>query len=120
MYTAQDAEEWLRENNIQFFRTGSRVVCDPPVMDTDADIVAYDPVGKLNMRSWMEATTDDEYDGAVRTFRKGEVNLIVAGEADDFKRWQIATRIAKSLNLTDKTQRIALFQGVLYDNWSMF
>lgn len=120
MYTEQDAEAWLRNNNVRFFRTGSRVICTPPVMDTDADIVVYDPTGALSLRNWTEATTDSDYDGGVRTFRLGEVNLIVVDEEDDFKRWQVATQIASRMNLKSKPERIALFQGVLYDNWSMW
>lgn len=120
MYTAEDAKNWLLENNLPFFATGSRVVCDPPVMDTDVDIVVYDEIGRLSMRSWAEATTDSDYGGGVRTFRQGEVNLIITDDADVFKRWKIATQIAKRLNLKSKPERIALFQGVLYNNWSMW
>jgi hypothetical protein len=120
MYTEHAAEAWLREKNVRFFKTGSRVICTPPVMDTDADIVVHDPQGVLPLRNWTEATTDSEYDGGTRTFRLGEVNLIVVKEEDDFKRWGVATQIASRMNLKSKPERIALFQGVLYDNWDMW
>ena len=120
MYTEQDAEAWLLANGLPFFKTGSRAICNPPVMDTDADFVVLDQTGILNLRNWAEATTDSEYEGGTRTFRLGEVNLIVVEWEEDFNRWKIATQIATRLNLTSKPERIALFQGVLYDNWSMF
>lgn len=120
MYTAKDAEDWLLNSGIPFFKTGSRVICNPPVMETDADFVVLDQAGVLNLRSWAEATTDSEYDGGTHTFRLGEVNLIVVDDGDDFKRWKVATQIATRLNLTSKPERIALFQGVLYDNWSLW
>lgn len=120
MYTELDAEAWLLGLEVRYFKTGSRVICIPPVMDTDADIVVYDPHGVLPLRNWTEATTDSNYDDGVRTFRLGEVNLIVVTEEDDFKRWKVATQIASRMNLKSKPERIALFQGVLYNNWSMW
>jgi len=121
-YSQKTATEWMVNNGLQHFMTGSREICNPPVMDTDVDFVI------LNLGSptlieddgWVETTGSDEsYDHQLnfRTFRSGEVNLIVVDNYVDFTKWRVATAAAKALNLRDKQARIALFQGVLYDNW---
>ena len=52
-----------------------------------------------------------------RTYRRGEVNLIVVDTYTEFRKWRVATAAAKQMNLVKKQDRIDLFQGVLYGNW---
>ena len=121
-YTEATAKEWLKNMKLPNFRTGSREVCNPPVMDTDVDFVVLYKGSPMDIEDagWMDTTGSDEAYGhslTFRTYRSGEVNLIVVGEDIEFTKWLIATVAAKALNMRDKHQRIELFQGVLYGNW---
>lgn len=54
------------------------------------------------------------------SWRRGDLNLIVTANAAFADRHRAATHVAKHLNLRDKTDRIALFQAVLYANkWDL-
>jgi len=103
--------------------TGSRYICDPPVMDTDIDYVCYCNGTvyqvKLFLDGWTLTNQDDEgkYEGTERwfdTYRKDEYNLIITQNFDFFCRFTHATYVAKQRNLTNKQDRIALFQEILY------
>ena len=107
---------------------GSRVTCDPPPTDTDQDylVVVPDESGKVgrvvdilheNGFAWEGS---EHYQMAADTFmswRKGDVNLIVTRNPEFARRHKLATAICKRLNLMRKADRIAVFQGVLYDNF---
>ena len=104
---------------VPFFRTGSREICSPPPMDTDADFVVLS-LKKIDFqKNGFSLTTDDEYEGGshFETYRRGDVNLVVVHNWTDFKKWKVATAAAKQMNIKSKQKRIQLFQGVLYDNW---
>lgn len=119
-YTEQDAKRYLSAANLKHFMTGSRVICSPPVLNTDADFVVLDNKG-INWEGlgFKMNSHPEEYEGAddVTMYRRGEVNLIVTHEPAVFVRWKVATAAATQMNILDKKQRIALFQGVLYGNW---
>lgn len=119
-YDELSAIEFLQGNNLPYIKTGSRVICDPPVMDTDIDIVVLDLRGFPFEEHGFECTNmSDEYDETkFDTYRQGEVNLIVVNDWGQFKAWRVATESAKSMNLKNKDERISHFQGVLYGNWS--
>jgi hypothetical protein len=100
------------------YATGSRVICDPPVLDTDEDYVVLTKFGTLKTLledGYVRTSAEHDYDitGFV-AFRKGNVNLIATDKADFYHSFVNATRLAKALNLRDKKHRIALFQAVLY------
>lgn len=121
-YTEKTAKEWLSEKKLAHFRTGSREICNPPVMNTDVDFVVLHKRSPMDIEDagWLNTTgTDESYGTSMtfRTYRSGCVNLIVVNTNVDFTKWHIATVAAKALNMTEKRQRIALFQGVLYGNW---
>lgn len=123
-YTETTAKEWLTNMKLPNFRTGSREVCNPPVMDTDVDFVVLYQGSPMDIEDagWMDTTGSNESYGhslTFSTYRSGEVNLIVVGECIEFTKWSIATVIAKAVNMRDKHQRIKLFQGVLYANWEV-
>lgn len=120
-YTEKMATDWLSQRGFPFLRTGSREICDPPVMDTDVDFVVLDVDDFPFERAGWRATGEQEGYGAdsssFATFRSGEVNLIVVRNRTDFWKWRVATAAAKQLNIMNKNERQALFQGVLYGNW---
>lgn len=104
---------------LEFIPTGSREICDPPPMDTDYDIVClveslssiYDnnPV----LLSWSMNSNIEVYDiedASFIAFRKGEINLILVDDPVFFKKWKIATDIARHNPVFyEKDIRIAMF-----------
>ena len=98
--------------------TGSRVMCNPPVLDTDLDVVLLVTDGDAVLaieRQGYTLTTDAAYGVDLNgfcTFRKGDVNLIVTSNAAEFRSWAVATRWCTELNLQSKTDRAAFFDIV--------
>lgn len=123
-YMEFDAVYMLDGMGIKYLRTGSREICDPPVMDTDVDIVALDVKHELGSAlrkcGYKQTTpTQEGYDETdFITYRNGEVNLIVVHDKGSFSAWIAATAAAKQLNIKSKKERVRLFQGVLYGNWN--
>jgi hypothetical protein len=109
----------LTANTQRFAATGSRVICDPPPMDTDEDYVclAHPSTEGALVTAGFEASIDPEMYEDLPDFipyRCGEFNVIVTESEDFYERFVQATEEAKRLNLTEKSDRIALFQRVLY------
>lgn len=98
--------------------TGSRYICNPPVMDTDNDTVIlvngyYNWEEMLSNEGWEDCGIDyDSIDGDFRAYRKGEENYIVTEDEDFFFSYVKATEGAKALNLLNKEDRIKLFAAV--------
>ena len=108
-----------------YFPTGSRVICNPPILNTDEDWVALVRDGEA-LRGIKKYLIADEWEQCGRdyeigpfnnknnnrfvSFRKGEVNLIITDSAVTYDRYKVATRIATRLNLFNKEDRVALFQ----------
>lgn len=97
--------------------TGSTVICDPPPDGTDVDFVVLEKT-KLGLGLEWQCGTEynNEYPPQFRSYRRGNVNLIVTGDEEFYNRFIAATHVAKRLNLLKKVDRIALFQAVLYGN----
>lgn len=122
--------------------TGSRYICDPPVMDTDEDlIVLFDDTGgqRINRGNRLEiqAVNDRPYEreiavfksvgfemtkdvklyhkGDFLTYRRGHYNLITCTDPDYYYLWVKATQLAKERNILDKEERIKLFKQILGD-----
>jgi hypothetical protein len=109
---------------LKWHPTGSNYICDPPVLDTDVDfilLVDYEVLTSLEKLGYFNTSEDtmEDYpdDDGFTTYRRANVNLIVIEDAVIYGRLVTATEIAKRLNLTDKQERIDLFQGVLYGNY---
>lgn len=100
--------------------TGSRVICDPPVLDTDEDVVvlshydspeeAWDIAQDLGFNPSTTVYGDKD---TFRCYRRGNVNLIIVYYEEDFERWVAATVLAKRFNLLKKEDRCALFAYVV-------
>lgn len=106
--------------------TGSRVICNPPPTDTDQDFVVL-------VRDMQEAETylmgvaDAVVEGSrpedprnntspFLSIRILDLNFIITSDQQFFNQFQLATAVAKRLNLLDKADRIVLFQAILYGN----
>lgn len=127
--------KWIEENfeNVidsipcnDAVETGSRYICDPPVMDTDEDWI-LDCSGEGQMKKaeralksygfFVKAMADDNYDDISENFTSynlGHINFILCNNRPFFQKFVLATELAKDLNLVKKDDRIKLFQGVLY------
>lgn len=115
--------EYVKEEGMKFedtvidsHKTGSRYICNPPVLDTDDDTVIlvngyYDYHSMLVNDGW-EATADYDGTGHFYSFRKGDQNYIVTESPRFFNAYVVATETAKALNLLKKEDRIKLFQTV--------
>lgn len=107
---------------------GSRVTCDPAPKNTDRDILVllrsyidFHSFSAALLFDWTASGSDvfdpkdpDNWD--FTSYRRGEVNLIVTKKAEFYDRFLAATSVAKRLNLLRKSDRIDLFQAVLYGN----
>lgn len=106
-------------------QTGSSVICNPPVLDTDRDYICcvtsfkeakvlLDKVG-FKASTHDEAEYDIQEDGLFICYRKDDINLILTEDIDFYLKWCRATDLATKLNLLAKEQRITLFKYILYD-----
>ena len=100
--------------------TGSKVICEPPVMDTDEDWIVWVKEEGFSHSSLLNAgfVPDGEnyHDGHFTSYRKGELNLILIEDKQVYSAYCRATDTAKSLNIRDKADRITLFD--LYRKYS--
>lgn len=97
--------------------TGSVVICDPPVKDTDIDIVfEYDAATswKLQNEDGFVVSDHAEYpnNNIKACYRKGNINLIAVDDTFTLRLWEKATRLARIMNLKEKHQRVILFQFI--------
>jgi hypothetical protein len=103
--------------------TGSRVICNPPPMDTDEDfLVKLKPNVSLKFFEQQmqfegfEGSSGDMYDLDETIFvslRKEEANLIVTTDQEFFDKMVVATAVAKRLNVMKKSDRIMLFNAIV-------
>ena len=102
---------------------GSRVTCDPPPEDTDEDylILSNSPAetgASLEKNGFKQDGSPEFYtgndNGGFRSYRRGNLNVIVTGSTEFFELFMTATALAKRFNLLAKDDRIALFQAILY------
>lgn len=123
----KDWREWFVQNGADITPVGSRVTCDPPVMDTDEDYLIL--TTEKVLQKWLAESLslgfdlDDRSkhyrveDNDFNSWRGSEnINLIVTASRCFYDRFVCASSIAKELNLHSKADRIMLFQGVLYGN----
>jgi len=99
-------------------------------MDTDEDWLCYLPPGDfaifeevLIMGFACEFGGSQIHAGgcligepnSFQSYTLGEINVIATASEEFFEKFMHATAEAKRLNLLDKSDRIALFQKILYD-----
>jgi hypothetical protein len=106
---------------------GSRVTCQPPPMDTDADWLVLVEPG--NLTKFINTLLDEGYElggshpgnevclpaeSGFSSFKKGIVNIILTEDLVFYTKFLAATHLAARFNLLKKEDRVALFQAVLY------
>lgn len=95
--------------------TGSRVTKDGWTDESDWDYVVYDPDHKLQdvykqIDGWVLGS--DAGHGEFASIRKYDVNLILVGQEEIWKKYIIATNLIKALNSRTKEERIKVFDSV--------
>lgn len=100
---------------------GSRVTCNPPPTDTDADYLVFikeqDRSAVVNILDIECDSSSDVYDptdtsGERRSYRFGEVNIILTADVVFYNRFMAASDLAKRFNLLEKQDRIDLFRAI--------
>jgi len=117
---------------LDWFITGSRVICNPSPTNTDLDICVLvkknkhvDPTYYLvaeipflpirNTTDTWELSSDNRYpDDKFISLRKGEYNLIVMHDKQLFKRWRLATKVCKIINPLYKSYRVQIFESITH------
>lgn len=113
----KEIRELVGEDN--FCLTGSRIVCNPPILHTDLDIVLYDGskvLQNLLQKHGFKLSTPGSEDYENFTCYRSpnsDVNFIIIEDSYEFQKWIVATRLAKAMNLRVKSQRCLLFQYVV-------
>lgn len=118
---------------LHVYRSGSSVICDPPVTTTDVDLLILvsdleeTGIAFIKWENCLEEFVSGSdkidksgyiaeiLDGArFSAFRMGKLNVIITDDQALHIRSVAATLLAKELNLQDKQERIALFRAVKF------
>lgn len=102
---------------LQLCPTGSKYICEPPVMTTDEDYYGLTlnrqtTVDSLLADGWELCTDNDYQDDAFTALRKGSYNLILLFTYEDWLLHYQTTELAKRFNLVKKQDRIDFFELV--------
>lgn len=107
----------LEEHCIEFRYVGSRDCCNPPVLDTDIDILYL----VASREQFISICEDIGFKrggsrtpkGQFSSLRCGIVNLIVTADHSYYEKFLIAHSIAKRLNILNKDDRVDVFRAVV-------
>lgn len=96
------------------FPTGSNYICDPPVLDTDIDVMywvkdLYETDKYLLKNGWTLCGNEEYNNTGWKAYRNGKYNAIVTPVYEHYIKFYAATELAKKMNLLDKEERIELF-----------
>jgi len=111
-------EAVLQDCAIKSHPTGSRYICNPPVLTTDKDTIILvdgfsDYFRLLDEEGWDRADNEYSIDGYFTSWRKDEENYIVIEDEKYYDASVVATEAAKALNLLKKEDRITLFESII-------
>jgi hypothetical protein len=124
-----DLIEYLKGAVERIEPVGSRVTCNPPPMDTDEDwLVFLQPGDFAQFEDVLICGKGFELGGSrihaggcligdpgsFQSYTLGHINVIATASESFFDKFMEATAEAKRLNLLVKSDRIALFQKILY------
>lgn len=121
----QDVLDHFTQQGYLHFRTGSREICDPPVLTTDVDwvvLIEDDPhklkVTALMLLAGLGAKPGKEgYEPDSANLYVGDVNVIVLSTKEQFAKWYVATAAAKQMNLLLRSDRVDVFNAVCRGDW---
>lgn len=114
---------------------GSRITCNPAPLDTDEDWLVFVPAEEfklfeeilLHIHSFEFGGSEVHSGGCLlgdpnsfQSYTHGSINVIATASEEFFSKFMEATKEAKLLNLLVKSDRIALFQKILYGNVEVF
>jgi hypothetical protein len=111
----------LCRRSLSVLFTGSRYCCEPPVTDTDADIMLYVLDMWRFVKEYMRSSdfvlcgnVDEQYDDSdlMVAFRYKEFNILITDDSAYFHKWLVATDVAKKLNVQSKADRKYLFDRI--------
>lgn len=107
----------IKQGVIQLCPTGSKYICNPPVLNTDEDYYGYtsnkaSTIEALLNDGWELCTDNDYDDDAFTALRKGAYNLILLFTVNEWMQHYKTTELAKRFNLVNKHDRIDLFELV--------
>jgi hypothetical protein len=112
------------KNVIEMIRTGSSVICNPPVTDTDIDVVIF--VNKLSKfhsdidkisYAYHDSMYSSPFGVNVEAYTYKNYNFIVTSNHNTFKKFKWATALATKLNIKDKAERAALFKLAVHNEY---
>ena len=121
----QDVLDHFTQQGYLHFRTGSREICDPPVLTTDVDwvvLIEDDPIKTkvcaLMMLTGLAAKPGKEgYEPDNVNLYVGDVNVIVLSTKEQFAKWYVVTAAAKQMNLLLRRDRVDVFNAVCRGDW---
>jgi len=99
---------------------GSRVTCTPAPTDTDEDVLLLTDDLNTLIGDCIEVGFDRDgdhkssYPTEFVSLRSGTINFIVTDNEEFFEKFMLATHVCKSLNVLNKSDRITVFQAILY------
>lgn len=108
-----------KELFVMSFPTGSRYICNPPVLDTDNDemflVYSLDETHDVLTKNGWARCGNSEYalDGKWAAYRKGFDNALITDDYDHYTKFEAATELAKKRNLLTKTSRCILFDIIV-------
>jgi len=129
---AQEYLDYFKGFYKEFTRSGSRVICNPPPLDTDDDYIIlckdksqWEFLCECLASEGFEYTGNSDYPGekdnvSFASYRKEDLNLIVTHDEDYYKQFVRATKLATKLNLLNKEDRVSLFKAVARNDWTEF
>lgn len=99
------------------FQTGSSVICNPPVTNTDIDFMFYTRdmakfEAHLLKQGWKRGGSGFETESNWIALRKDNLNYLLTDDNAYYEKFETATKLATKLNLLDKQQRITLFHFI--------
>lgn len=98
--------------------TGSRVTKSGWTSESDWDYVVYDPDNTLSKQleedtSWSVGDSGNGIPGIdFRSYKNGDLNLILTDNENVWKKYIIATNLIKTLDCETKGERIKVFDSV--------
>jgi hypothetical protein len=115
-----NALDFTTRYDLPSFKTGSSVICNPPVTDTDVDFCVF----TANPKDHAAALGDDDWElggshvgdfdegEGFSSYRKGNENIILIWDRAHYEAMYVATDLATKMNLLRKDDRIDLFQTI--------